>query len=209
MPLAPIVAADQIEPAVAVLRTGGIVVFPTDTVYGVGAMPGDAKAVAKIFRAKERPPEKALPVLIADIDDLARVAAAVPVAAKRLAKAYWPGPLTLVLRRAPGFRGAGLAEDDTVAVRIPAHDVARAVIRGAGGALAVTSANISGRPSPSTAEEAARQIGRGVDLIIDGGECPGGVESSIVDCSRTPLRLLREGALSKDQLTRAALVRIA
>jgi L-threonylcarbamoyladenylate synthase len=208
MPIAPIVAPDQIETAVAALRTGGIVVFPTDTVYGVGAMPGDAKAVAKIFRAKERPPEKALPVLIADLDDLARVAAAVPVAAKRLAKAYWPGPLTLVLRRAPGFRGAGLAEDDTVAVRIPAHDVARAVIRGAGGALAVTSANISGRPSPSTAAEAARQIGRGVDLIIDGGECPGGVESSIVDCSRTPLRLLREGALSKDQLTRAALTRI-
>jgi L-threonylcarbamoyladenylate synthase len=210
MPLAPVVPpdAEQIDAAVTLLRGGGIVVFPTDTVYGVGAMPGDEKAVQKIFRAKQRPPEKALPVLIADVDDLTRVAAAVPPAARRLAKAFWPGPLTLVLRRAPGFRGAGLAEDETVAIRIPNHEVARAVIRGAGGALAVTSANRSGAPSPPTAREAAAQIGRGVDLIIDGGPCPGGVESSIVDCSRTPIHLIREGALTRDQLTRAALTRI-
>lgn len=208
MPQAPLVPADQIEAAVAKLRAGGIVVFPTDTVYGVGALPGDARAVARVFRAKRRPPEKALPVLIADADDLVKVAAAVPAAARRLAAAFWPGPLTLVLRRAPGFRGAGSAEDETVGVRIPNLEPARALIRAAGGALAVTSANLSGQPSPRTAQEAAAQIGRAVDLILDGGPCPGGVESSVVDCSRSPLRLLREGALSRDQLRRAALVRI-
>lgn len=209
MPIARTVLADQIDEAAAVLRAGGIVVFPTDTVYGVGALPGNERAVRKIFRAKRRPPEKALPVLIADEADLARIAAAVPPPAKRLAAAFWPGPLTLVLRRAPGFRGAGLPDDDTVAVRIPNLDVARALLRAAGGALAVTSANISGQPSPRTAQEAAVQIGRGVDLILDGGPCPGGVESSVVDCAREPVRLLREGALSREQLTRAALTRIA
>lgn len=209
MPPAPILPADQINAAVDVLRAGGIVVFPTDTVYGVGALAGNERAVRKIFRAKRRPPERALPVLIADETDLARVAAAVPAAARRLAQAFWPGPLTLVLRRAPGFRGVGLPEDDTVGVRIPDLDIARALIRAAGGALAVTSANISGQPSPRTAQEAAAQIGRGVDLILDGGACPGGVESSVVDCSRSPVRLLREGALPRDRLMRAARVRIA
>ncbi len=208
MPSAPIVPSDQIDAAVAVLRAGGIVVFPTDTVYGVGALPGDERAVAKIFRAKQRPPEKALPVLVADENDLMRVAAAVSAPARRLARAFWPGGLTLVLRRAPGFRGAGLADDETVGVRIPDHEVARALIRAAGGALAVTSANLSGQPSPRTAQEAAAQIGRGVDLVLDGGPCPGGVESSVVDCSRTPPRLLREGALTREQLTRAALTRL-
>lgn len=208
MPPAPIVSADQIDAAVEALRAGGIVVFPTDTVYGVGAMPGDARAVRKIYRAKRRPPDKALPVLIADEADLARVAAAVPAAARRLAQAFWPGPLTIVLRRAPGFRGAGLPEDETVAVRIPDLAAARALIRAAGGALAVTSANRSGEPSPRTAREAAAQIGRSVDLILDGGPCPGGVESSVVDCSRTPIRVLREAALSREQLSRAALTRM-
>lgn len=208
MPLAAIVSADQIDAAVSVLQAGGIVVFPTDTVYGVGALPGREGAVRKVFRAKRRPAEKALPILIADEADLARVAAAVPAPARRMAEAFWPGPLTLVLRRAPGFRSSGLAEDDTVAVRIPAHEAARALIRAAGGALAVTSANLSGQPSPATAQEAAAQIGRGVDLILDGGPCPGGVESSVVDCSRLPPRLLREAALSRAQLTRAALARV-
>jgi L-threonylcarbamoyladenylate synthase len=208
MPAAPVLPADRIDAAVAVLQQGGIVVFPTDTVYGVGALPGDARAVRKIFRAKRRPPERAIPILIADEADLPRVAAAVPPAARRLARAFWPGPLTIVLRRAPAFRGAGLAEDDTVAVRIPNHPVARALIRAAGGALAVTSANLSGRPSLPTAGEVAAQIGRRVDLILDGGRCPGGVESSVVDCSRTPIRLLREGALTRDQLARAALTPI-
>lgn len=208
MPTAPIVSADQVARAVDILRAGGIVVFPTDTVYGVGALPGDDRAVHKIFRAKRRPLEKALPLLLADEADLNRVAAAVPPAARRLSQHYWPGPLTLVMRRAPGFRGAGLADDETVAVRIPAHDTARALVRAAGGALAVTSANISGKPSPVTAQEAAAQIGRGVDLILDGGACPGGVESSVVDCSRDLVRLLREGALKRADLTRVALVRI-
>ena len=208
MAVAPIVDPDQVEEAVAVLKRGGIVVFPTDTVYGVGGLPMLDRAVEKIFRAKQRPLDKAIPVLIADQDDLPRVAAAVPTPAKRMARKFWPGPLTLVLRRAPAYRGAGLADDETVAVRLPGHEVARALIRAAGGALAVTSANLSGQPSPTTAQEAAVQIGKGVDLIIDGGPCPGGVESSIVDCSRDLPRLLRAGALTAEQLTRAALVKI-
>ena len=208
MPHAPLVPVDQIDAAVAVLRAGGVVVIPTDTVYGLAAMPGDERAVRRLFRAKRREPEPGLPVLIADEADLARVAAAVPAPARRLAQAFWPGPLTLVLRRAPALRGATLAEDETVAVRIPAHEPVRALIRAAGGALMVAGASLSGRPSAGTAAQASAQVGRAVDLILEGDCGPHGVESSIVDCSRTPLRLLREGAVSRAQLARAALTRI-
>ena len=208
MPLAPTVPVEQLDTAVAALRAGGVVVIPTDTVYGLAAMPGDARAVRRLFRAKRREPEPGLPVLIADQADLARVAAAVPAPARRLAEAFWPGPLTLVLRRAPAFRGAALAEDEMVAVRIPAHEALRDLIRAAGGALLVAGANVAGRPGVRTTAEASAQVGRAVDLIVEGGPCAGGGESSIVDCSRMPLRLLREGAVSRGQIMRAALTRI-
>jgi L-threonylcarbamoyladenylate synthase len=207
MASARVLPIDDLDEAVALLRTGEVVAFPTDTVYGLGALPGDAAAVRRLFTAKRRPPEKAIPILLADVADLLKVAANVSPPARRLVEAFWPGPLTLVVRRSPAFRG-GEAEDDTVAVRVPAYEPARELIRRVGGALAVTSANISGRPAARTAEEVRRDLGRRIPLILDGGPTPGGTESSIVDCSRDPPRLVREAALARVELERAALTRI-
>ena len=209
MALARILAVDQLEEAVALLRLGEVIAFPTDTVYGVGALPGDAAAVRRLFAVKQRPPEKAIPILLADRDDLLKVAANVSPPARRLVEKLWPGPLTLVVRRSPAFRGAADPESDsdTVAVRVPAYAPAQALIRQAGGALAVTSANLSGKPAAVTAAEVIRQIGRRIPLVLDGGPTPGGTESSVVDCSRDRPVLLREGALSRAELERAALMR--
>jgi L-threonylcarbamoyladenylate synthase len=202
-----IVPADRIDEAVAVLRAGGVVVLPTDTVYGIGALPGDARAVARAFRAARRPAEGPLPVLIATEDALPKVAAAAPAAARRMARAFWPGPLTLVLRRAPSLRGLGQDEGALVAVRVPDHAVAREVIVAAGGALVVVGVGPAGRPPACTAAAAARAVGRGVDLILDGGASPGGAPSSLVDCSFERPRLLRAGAIPAERLARAAMVR--
>ena len=208
MAVAKVLSLDQLDEAVALLRAGEVVAFPTDTVYGLGAMPGDQAAVRRLFTAKRRPPEKAIPILLADVDDLLKVAANISPPARRLVERYWPGPLTVVFRRAPSFRGAADPENDTVAVRVPALEAARELIRRAGGALAVTSANISGKPPARTAEEVLAQIGRRIPAVVDGGPAPGGTASSVVDCSRDRPRLLREEALSRAQLERAALIKI-
>lgn len=203
-----IVPVDQLDEALALLREGEVVAFPTDTVYGLGAMPGDAAAVRRLFIAKQRPPEKAIPLLIADIADLPKVAANVSPPARRLVEHFWPGPLTLILRRAPGFRDAADPDAETIAVRLPDYAPARELIRRAGGALAVTSANTSGAGAVRTAGEVAKQIGRRIPLILDGGPTPGGAESSIVDCSSDRPRLLRQAALSRSELEAVAKVRI-
>jgi|SRR5215203_2675058 len=208
MPLAARLSLDQIDQAVALLRSGEVIAFPTDTVYGLGALPGNAAAVRRLFKVKRRPAEKAIPILIAEIDDLPKVAANVSPAARRLIERHWPGPLTVVFRRAPSFREAADPDTTTVAVRVPALEAARALIRGAGGALAVTSANVSGKPAATTVDDVLLQIGRSIPAIVDGGDTPGGVESSIVDCSRDRPRLLREGALSRAVLERTALQRV-
>jgi len=199
---------DQLDDAVALLRAGEVVAFPTDTVYGLAALPGDEKAVRRLFTAKRRPPEKAIPILLADVGDLPKVAANVSPPARRLVEKLWPGPLTVVFRRAPSFRSAGGGENDTVAVRIPDYEPARELIRRAGGALAVTSANLSGKPAACTAEEVLAQIGRRIPAVVDGGPTPGGTESSVVDCSRDRPALLREAALARTVLEKAALMRI-
>ena len=208
MSLARRLSVEHLDAAVALLRAGEVVAFPTDTVYGLAAMPGDERAVRRLFTAKRRPPEKAIPILIADVEDLLKVAANVSPPARRLVEKLWPGPLTVVFRQAPSFRGASGSENDTVAVRIPDYEPARELIRRAGGALAVTSANISGKPAARTAEEVLAQIGRRIPAVVDGGPTPGGTESSVVDCSRDRPVLLREAALSRSALERAALTRI-
>jgi L-threonylcarbamoyladenylate synthase len=185
-----------------------VIAFPTDTVYGLAALPGDQAAVRRLFTVKRRPEEKAIPVLIADIGDLHKVAANVSPPARRLIERFWPGPLTVVFRRAPAFRGAGDPDNLTVAVRIPALELARELIRRSGGALAVTSANLSGRPAATSAGEVLRQIGRRIPAVLDGGPAPGGTESSVVDCSRDRPCLLREGALTRAALEQVALVRM-
>jgi L-threonylcarbamoyladenylate synthase len=184
--------------ALAVLRRGGLVAFPTDTVYGVGALAFDAAAVSSIYTAKDRPVEKAIPVLVADPADLAKISQELSQAAVRLANRFWPGSLTLVVRKHPDLPEA-VSATSTVGVRVPDHPVARALLRAAG-PMAVTSANLSGQPSPSTAQEVFAQLGGRIALIIDGGKTPGGVPSTVVDCVCAKPQILRAGPVSEAEI---------
>jgi L-threonylcarbamoyladenylate synthase len=196
--LLPAAHADTIAQALLILRAGGLVAFPTDTVYGVGALAFDGAAVESIYTAKDRPVEKAIPILIADLADLNQVAVEVPAMARILAAHFWPGPLTLVVPKKPTLPPA-VSATDTLAVRIPDHPVARALLRAAG-PMAVTSANISGQASPIDAQEVLRQLNGRIPLIIDGGPTPGGIPSTLVDCLGTKPVVLREGPLTKAQI---------
>ena len=192
-----VVGVDQEEAlrrAVEVLEAGGLVAFPTDTVYGVAASLGDVDAVARLYQAKRRPADKPIPVLLSDGGQVSRVAV-LPPRLSSLVDRFWPGGLTLVLPKTgavPDVVSAG----PTVAVRVPDLPLVCDLIRLAGGALAVTSANISGQPSPITAQEVEAQLGGRIALILDGGPCRGGVPSSLLDCTVSPPRLLRRGAVS-------------
>jgi len=184
--------------ALEILRTGGLVAFPTDTVYGVGALVFNGPAVESIYAAKDRPVEKAIPVLIGDVDDLVKVSAEVPEIALKLAARFWPGPLTLVVPKHPELPEA-VSASETVGVRLPNHPVARGLLRLAG-PMAVTSANLTGQPSPSTADEVFAQLGGRIALILDGGKTPGGVPSTIVDCVGVEPQVLREGPISRKEI---------
>jgi L-threonylcarbamoyladenylate synthase len=184
--------------ALKILQSGGLVAFPTDTVYGVGALAFDRAAVENIYAAKDRPAEKAIPVLIGDVDDLAKVTAAVPEIALKLAARFWPGPLTLVVPKHPDLPEA-VSATPTVGVRIPDNPVARALLRLAG-PMAVTSANLSGQPSPSTAQEVFAQLGGRIALILDGGKTPGGVPSTVVNCVGAVPQVLRAGPIPKSEI---------
>jgi L-threonylcarbamoyladenylate synthase len=193
MPLVP-ATPEGIDRAAALLRKGGVVAFPTETVYGLGANAFDARAVARIFDIKRRPEFDPLIVHVLDEAMLATVAADVPAAARTLIEAFWPGPLTLILRKhaaVPGLVTAGL---ETVAVRMPAHPVARALLERAGVPLAAPSANPFGYLSPTRAEHVARMLGEQVDAIVNGGPAEHGVESTIVMLEPRPV-LLRPGAI--------------
>jgi L-threonylcarbamoyladenylate synthase len=187
--------------ALEILHTGGLVAFPTDTVYGVGALAFDEKAVESIYTAKQRPVEKAIPVLIGDNEDLSKVAEEIPLFATKLIARFWPGPLTVLVPKRPTLP-AVVSATATVGVRVPDHEVARALLRLAG-PMAVTSANISSQPSPATAEEVYKQLGGRIAMIIDGGRTPGGVPSTLVDCTGNEIQILREGPISKEALLKA------
>jgi len=193
---------DAITRALEILRAGGLVALPTDTVYGVGALAFDGAAVESIYAAKNRPVEKAIPILIADAEDLDKVAVNVPDMARILASRFWPGPVTLVVPKLPTLPKA-ISATNTVAVRIPDHEAARALLRAAG-PMAVTSANISGQVSPVRAEEVMSQLNGRIPLVINGGETPGGVPSTLVDCLGDEPIILREGPIGLEQV-RAAL----
>ena len=193
-----IITPREITRALEILNRGGLVAFPTDTVYGLGALAFDGKAVESIYQAKDRPAEKAIPVLIGETDDLQMIASQVPEMARKLAARFWPGPLTLVIPKKPEHPEV-VSSTDTVAVRIPDHKVARELLRKAG-PLAVTSANISSQPSPSTADEVYAQLGGRIALIIDGGIAPGGLPSTLVDCTGDKPIILREGPITLDDL---------
>jgi L-threonylcarbamoyladenylate synthase len=184
-----------------VLGEGGIVILPTDTVYGVAADPWQPRAVAALYDAKHRPPDRAIPILLADFDHIRLVATNIPEAAHKLAKAFWPGPLTIAVPRLPELPEI-VSSLPTVGVRIPNHDAARAIIRAASGALAVTSANRSGQPDPIHAQEASDALGAAVALVLDGGACPGGIASTVVDVTGPALRIIRVGPLNERDLLR-------
>lgn len=196
-----IVPASDIPRALDALRQGGIVAFPTDTVYGLGALAFDNAAIESIYIAKQRPVEKAIPVLIGDLSDLEKVGTDIPDMALRLAARFWPGPLTCIIPKLATLPRA-VSATATVAVRIPDHHVARALLRAAG-PLAVTSANISGEPSPTTAQEAHTQLAGRIPLILDGGKTPGGIPSTLVDCTGDKPLILREGPLTLENLISA------
>ncbi len=192
--------SDVIDRAARCLRDGGLVAFPTETVYGLGANALDAEAAARIFVAKQRPANDPLIVHLASAADLPRVARDVPAIAFRLADAFWPGPLTLVLPRAAAVPAVVTSGGPTVAVRVPRHDVARALIAAAGVPVAAPSANLFSRPSPTSAAHVLEDLDGRIDFVLDGGPCAVGVESTVLDLTTTPPRVLRPGAVTLDML---------
>jgi len=188
------------ELGVSILKQGGLVAFPTDTVYGLGASANISQAVEQIYRVKERPLNMALPLLLADISQINEVAEPVPPIAWLLANKFLPGALTIVLPRSKLIPDIITAGGVTVAVRIPAHPVPVALVRGLGTPIVGTSANLSGKPSALTADEVYSQFGDKVDLVIDGGKCPCGRESTIIDVTGEVAIILREGAISGEEL---------
>jgi L-threonylcarbamoyladenylate synthase len=190
----------DISRAAAGLASGGLVAFPTETVYGLGADAASDAAVGRIFAAKGRPQHHPLIVHLAEGAALDGWAVDVPEAAHRLARAAWPGPLTLILRKGPRAAPAATGGADTIGLRVPAHPVAQALLRAFGGGIAAPSANRFGAVSPTTADHVARDLGDAVDYLLDGGPCEVGVESTIVDLSRGRAVLLRPGGLAREQI---------
>ena len=188
-----------IDEAAELLRHGHLVVLPTDTVYGVGAIAFNAIAVNRLYRVKQRPYQKGIPVLLADFDDLEKVTRHVPEIAWRYIERFWPGPLTLIVPKSSNLPTA-ISPNEGIAVRIPDNDVARALIRTAGGALAVTSANRSGHPPAQTASQALIELGGWVAAVLDGGPSPMSVASTIVSCLGSHPEIVREGPLSAEAL---------
>ena len=186
--------------AAAVLRAGRLVAFPTETVYGLGANALDAAAVGRVFTAKGRPSYNPLIVHVADAAKARQVAASWPEEAERLAKRFWPGPLTLVLPKRPGVPDAVTAGGPTVAVRVPAHPVALALLRAAGVPVAAPSANRSAGLSPTRAGHVLRGLDGRIDLLLDGGPTAVGIESTVLDLTATPPRLLRPGMVGRAEL---------
>lgn len=189
-----------ITEAGAILKAGGLVAFPTETVYGLGADALREEASAKIYEAKGRPSDNPLIVHIADMDSLSRIAAAVPEEAVQLAGRFWPGPLTMILKKKETVPYGTTGGLDTVAVRMPRHELALSLIRHGGGFVAAPSANTSGRPSPTKAEHVIEDMQGKIDMIVDGGAVGIGIESTIIDLSGEIPMILRPGFITKEML---------
>lgn len=190
--------------AADILRRGGLVAFPTETVYGLGARAFDAAAARRVYKAKGRPSDNPLIVHVAGEEMLGEVVRRVTPLARKLIDAFWPGPLTLILEKSARVPGAVTAGGRTVAVRCPGHPAARALIRALGEPIAAPSANLSGRPSPTTAAHVLRDLRGRVPLILDGGPCRKGLESAIVDARGSRPVVLRHGTLTGESIARAA-----
>ncbi len=190
------------DEAVRVLREGGLVCYPTDTVYGIGAAAGDDAAVRRLFAVKGRSLDKPLPLLLADAADAARVGEVTPLA-KALASRFWPGAVTIVMRKAASYRSLALAGGDTVALRVPDHGLVRGIVRALGEPITGTSANRSGGRAPVSAAEVALQMGETVELIIDGGRSLTRLESTVIDITRDEPEIVREGAVGRGEVEEA------
>jgi L-threonylcarbamoyladenylate synthase len=187
-------APDAIREAADFVRAGQLVAFPTDTLYGVGSSVDDGRAISRLFLAKERSLAKGIPILLADAGDVDLVAADVPPVARDFMARFWPGPLTIIVARRPGLP-AVLAPGNSVAVRVPDHPVARRFIRAAGGAVAATSANLSGRQPALNAGEAMAALGGRIAAVLDGGPVRVGQASTIVNCTADPPLIVRQGPI--------------
>ncbi len=196
------VSIEQIATAAEILRRGGLVAFPTETVYGLGADAENEDAVRRVFAAKGRPADHPLIVHVANAESLDEWASDIPEIAWRLAEQFWPGPLTIILKRServPEIVTGGLA---TVGLRVPSHPTALALLRAFGGAIAAPSANRFGRVSPTTAAHVREELGDAVEMVLDGGACNVGLESTIVDLSSGAPTILRPGAITQQDLQR-------
>jgi L-threonylcarbamoyladenylate synthase len=196
----PIQAPDALERAVAAVRKGSSIAFPTDTVYGVGVHAYLPQAVANLYVVKDRPVRLPIPLLLPDAAAMGYVCIDIPPFAWRLAERFWPGGLSLILRRAPIVPDEVTAGGPTVAVRVPDHPLVRELCRRLEAPLAATSANRHGRPAPVTAREATAQLGGYIPLILDGGPCPGGTASTVLDLTVSPPAILRAGPIIAEQL---------
>ena len=190
----------QVDRGISILNQGGIVAFPTDTVYGLGAGANLHRAVERIYEVKKRPLNMALPLLLAHASKISEVAESVPPIVWLLARQFLPGALTIVLHKSKSVSDIITGGGTTVAVRVPAHPIPIALADGLGMPVVGTSANLSGKPSNLTAGEVYSQFGDKIDLVIDGGRCPGGRESTVVDVTGERPVVLREGAISQDEL---------
>lgn len=181
-----------------IVNAGGVIAIPTDTVYGIGTCAFDQKAVSRLYLVKERSQNIPIPILIADMDQLRLVVSEVLPIALRLAVSFWPGPLTMVLPKEKGI-APSISATGTVGIRMPDHAFVRELIRRTG-PMAVTSANISGSPSLTRARDVFEALDGKIDLVVDGGVAPGGIPSTVVDCSLTRPVILREGPLSQEDI---------
>ena len=198
----------EIEKAALVLRQGGLVAFPTETVYGLGADASNPAALKKIFAAKGRPADHPVIVHIAGMSELKNWVAEVPRAAWLLAEKFWPGPLTMVLKRAPHVSDLVSGGQNSIGLRVPAHPIAQRLLRAFGGGIAAPSANKFGRLSPTAAEHVRQELGSAVEMVLDGGDCEVGIESTIVDLTRETPAILRPGGISAQQISDALLVQL-
>lgn len=193
---------EQVEKGVKILKAGGIVAFPTDTVYGLGADISNSEAVEGIYEAKKRPRHLPLPLLISEMSQISAVAGTVSQLTLFLARHFWPGGLTLVLPKAASLP-ACFTDQATIAVRVPDHPIPLALVRGMGKPIIGTSANISGKASALTADEVKQQLGDRVDFIIDGGKCLNGNGSTVVDAAGDVPVILRHGVIPQHEIERA------
>lgn len=189
-----------IERAVKLLRMGEAIAFPTDTVYGIGAHGLNERAIEKLFEAKNRSRERAIPFLLATVKDLSQVAREIPRDVRVLAEKFWPGALTLVVRAHRRVPKILIAHGDTVAVRVPNHEITREIIRRLGAPLAATSANLSSQPDPATADQVVTYLNERIPLVLDGGPTPGNIPSTVLDLTTDPPIVRRVGAIAAEEI---------